>query len=401
MDNILLSAFACDPTKGSEPSNGWNWSVGLSNLDYNVICLTRSVNKSGIESFEVPANLKFCYIKLPYGLEKLYHLSTPGMYIYYLLWQWLAYRQAKRMSKEHQFKLAHHVTWGSTQMGSFLYKLGIPFLFGPAGGGQEAPEMFRNYFGSSWSSEMKRSRISGLLAKYNPGFNKMVKAARVVIASNHETEKLVKENGADRVAMFLDAALSENFYPKTFVPKQIDEEIKLLWVGRFMPRKGLLLVLDVMKELKGYRNISLTVVGDGEIKQEFLNRIEEYDLKATVTWVGKVGYNEVREFYRSHHVFFFTSFRDSCPAQLIEAMAFGMPIVTLDIHGQSLIVNEKTGFKCMADDPRKLINDLKESILKFQEDKSLITEMSNHAYAFAIKQTWRKKISDIVSKYYS
>ena len=342
------------------------------------------------------------YVELPVGMEKLYLKGTIGMYLYYLLWQWYAYKKASKLKKAISFKLAHHVTWGSIQMGSFLYKLGIPFIFGPSGGGQTAPVAFRKYFLSYWAAEEKREMVARLMLKYNPAFKAMIKKAAVVLVSNKDTLELARGEGAGNVVLTLDAALPEHFFPESFAPKETrKEELKLLWVGRFMPRKGILLLLDVMKELKAYPGISLTVVGDGEMREAFLEKIAEYELGKTVIWTGKVPYTEVREHYQKNDVFFFTSLRDSCPAQLIEAMAFGLPVVTIDLHGQSAIVKEDTGIRCNCTTPEIAIKELTQAILLLYNNPQLVNQMSTAAYQFAKQQTWTAKIDTVVNQFYS
>lgn len=401
MKKVLLSAFACDPTQGSEPGNGWNWALGLAQQGYQVHCLTREVSKTQILSFTKPDNLSFDFIKLPFGLDALYSSSQAGMYLHYLLWQWLAYRKAKTLHKQKAFHLVHHVTWGSVQLGSFLYKIPVPFIFGPAGGGQTSPEAFKKYFGKSWDIEKKRERVSDMLLKYNPACKNMVEKAAAVWVSNPDTFKLTSKLNANKIFSTLDAALPSTFFPANFLPKTgRPESLKLLWVGRFMPRKGVLLLLEVMKQLKGFPGITLTMVGDGEQRDLFLESVIEQGLEETVFWKGKVTFDEVKHFYFAHDAFFFTSLRDSCPAQLIEAMAYGMPVVTLDLHGQSIVVNDDTGFRCACETPEMAITELKKAVLKLYHSASLLTSMSVAAHAFALRQTWDYKIKNIVSQCY-
>ena len=47
---ILLSAYACEPNKGSEPEVGWQWAINLSKLGHNVYVVTRRNNKESIEN---------------------------------------------------------------------------------------------------------------------------------------------------------------------------------------------------------------------------------------------------------------------------------------------------------------------------------------------------------------
>jgi glycosyltransferase involved in cell wall biosynthesis len=400
MKKLLLSVFACDPSKGSEDGNGWNWALGLASKGYDVHCLTRTVNQEGIEQFTKPGNVTFHYIVMPPGSEKLFH-SGPGIYLYYMLWQWLAYKKAKGLHKKFKFDLAHHATWGSLQMGSFLYKLDIPFVFGPAGGGQIAPEAFKSYFKGYWASEVKREKVSNMLVKYNPACKKMLRKAYSVMVSNRETLELAKSVGAKNVHISLDTALPDSFYPDQLKIKSPQKDkLQLLWVGRFMPRKGVLLVLEVMEKLKAYPGITLTVVGHGEMQQEIEDCIKEYGLENTVRLTGKVPYEEVRSYYDSHDVFFFTSLRDSNGVQVIEAMCFGMPVITLNLHGQGIIVSDETGIRCSPESPAIAVAELKTAVLELYDNPAKVSVMSVKAAEYAAKQKWPEKIEDTVTNYY-
>lgn len=286
-------------------------------------------------------------------------------------------------------------------MGSFMYKLGAPFIFGPAGGGQHAPAAFKKYFLNYWPDEEKRTKISKLMLRYNPACKTMFRRAKTIIVSNPETFEMVESSGGKHIKVALDASLPDSFFPPAkIIKKTTYGKLNLLWTGRFLPRKGVLLLLDVMNELKEYKNITLTVVGDGEMRESFLNKLQEYQLQDTVVWKGKVAFDEIKKYYESHDAFFFTSLRDSCPPQCIEAMAYGMPVITLNLHGQGFIVNDLTGIRCAATNPEIAINGLKEAILKLAHHPELVQQMSAAASDFASKQKWTEKIDTIVKLYY-
>jgi len=402
MKKVLLSAFACEPNKGSESGGGWNWATGLAKEGFEVHCLTLRSNQPAIELVPKPDNLHFHYVALPFKLQSLYRLTKGTLYLHYIAWQWVAYKKGKALHKKLNFDVVHHVTWGSLQMGSFLYKIKAPFIFGPAGGGQKAPEAFKEYFFEHWASEIKREKVGNWLVKNNPACKNMMKNARVVLASNEESLQFAKAAGSKNCFLSIDHALPESFFPEKFVPKSaVPGTLKLLWVGRFMPRKGLPLVLDVMTRLKKYKSITLTVVGDGELKNEITEKIKENGLENTVKMTGMVPYDHVKEYYSSHDVFFFTSLRDSGPAQLTEAMAYGLPIVTINLHGQGFIVNDETGIRCKCDTPQIAIEELEKAILYLYNNPEKITPMSLAAHNFAKKQTWQAKISSIISEYYA
>jgi glycosyltransferase involved in cell wall biosynthesis len=398
---VLLSAFACDPSKGSEPSHGWNWAIGLAKKGFEVHCFTREEGRRAIEKEATPANLHFHYHALPLGMEKMYYASTASMYLYYLLWQFTFVRKAKKLHRSVGFNLAHHVTWGSTQMGSFLYKLGIPFIFGPAGGGQKAPVSFKKYFLEHWAREENREKIANLLVAYSPSCKKMLNKANTVLVVNEETKQLVESLGAKNVFFAFDSGLPDDFFPENFTPKQLQpDQLKLIWIGRFMPRKGVLLMLEVMKELKNHPGITLTVVGDGEMRDVFTASLQTYALQNTVHWKGAVPFSEVRNYYATHDVFLYTSLRDSGGMQLFEANAFGLPVITNHLHGPGTIVNDATGIRCACETPEMAIAELKKAILHLYNNPEKVKAMSIAAHAFARRQNWPEKIDSIVNQYY-
>ncbi len=403
MERILLSAFACDPTRGSERSNGWNWAEGLAKKGFEVHCLTREVSRTGIDTKTLPQNLKFSYIRLPFGMEKLYSVSEPAQYLYYILWQWKAYRVAAALHKVNKFDMTHHATWGNLKLGTFMHKLPIPLVFGPAGGGQTAPVAFKRYFGESgWSKEIKRNRASRLFLKFNPICRGMLKKAAVVLVTNEDTLRVAETNGASNARLALDVGVPEWLFPKEKVIKlPPNGRLRLLWVGRLIPLKGILLVLELMKELRDHPGITLTVVGDGVMRDEILETVKKYALEDTVFLKGWVPFEEMGGHYADHDAFLFTSLRDSSPVQLVEAMAFGMPVVTLDLHGQGLIVDEDRGFKCACSTPELAIRNLKSAVLDLYNNPALVGRLSEGSFRFAANLAWNRKIDATVDQFYS
>ncbi|NJB35395.1 glycosyltransferase family 4 protein [Croceivirga sp. JEA036] len=399
--NILLSAYSCDPSKGSEPGNGFNWAKHLSMSGHKVFCITTSKGKKAIEQqLSELTNLSFIYIDLPFGADKMYYWSKIGMYGHYLLWQWLAYKKANKIVKDYAIDLAHHITWGSIQQGSFLYKLSIPLVFGPAGGGQHASDAFKSYFGGSWDIEVKRKYISDLFLKYNPACRKMIKNAAYLLVSNRETEELVQKLGAKKTSLVLDAALPEAYFEDALATKPLTKEFKLLWVGRLMPRKGLPLVLEAMHHLKHYKHIKLTIVGHGELEGHIKKLINNLELKDTVEFVGKVAFDLVKDYYRSHHAFIFTSLRDSGGVQLMEAMGYGLPVITLDIHGQGLMVEKDRGIKIPLGTPEETVLALSKAVVQLEQNSELLSKLSANAKQFAATQTLEHKINYVNNKIY-
>src|SRR5881394_2221794 len=103
---VLISAYACEPHKGSEPEVGWQWSLQMARF-HNVTVLTRSNNRAAIE-----AGLRAIKDGRPVP-EFVYHdcgeralkLKTrfKAVRVYYQLWQKSAREVVRRLHQAEPF----------------------------------------------------------------------------------------------------------------------------------------------------------------------------------------------------------------------------------------------------------------------------------------------------------
>ena len=404
MKTILLSAYACVPNHGSEEGNGWNYATLLSQEGLRVHCLTRDKGRIAIESILEQGgypNLTVHYVTVPDWLERAYG-NTVGMYLHYIYWQWKAAQLACKLDEQHNFGLVHHVTYSSIQLGSFLYRVGKPFIFGPVGGGQQAPASMKRYFGPFWSRERMRDWVSGVLAYVNPGFFHTLKVADLVLISNADTLRLAKQfRPTQPIERVLDAGLGDAFLPSGPIERNPGNSLKLLWIGRLMPRKALELTIHAFSKVDPTLPITLTIVGgQGEMADQVDQYLDHYGVRNRVKWVGHVSYEEVKRYYEQSDVFLFTSLRDSCPMQIMEAMAYSMPVVTLALHGQDELVNENTGIKVAVTEPEQVTTDLARAVEWLYAHPDQRLAMGSRAYKFALSQVWSGKIKTYTEELY-
>ena len=351
---LLLSAYACRPDMGSEPGGGWSWAKHLARAGHDVYCLTAAHNRPFVDAHlrdQPVERLRMEYVATPRLMEWLRqrHYPTFG-YPHYWFWQRAAYRAARRLHREVSFDLVHHVTYGSLQMGSRLGKLGLPFVFGPVGGGQSAPRAFRSYLRQGWYVERLRDFFSNSVLVNVYYTAATLRAADLVLTTNDETYRRAKQWGARRVGMALDSGLPPEFYPDQPPAHAPTDTLRLLWVGSMIPRKGVLLLLDMMALLPD--SVTLTLVGSGPQAGLIRERIAQLGLGGRVHCPGRVPYAAVRAHYARCDAFVFSSLRDSFGTQLLEAMAYGLPIVTLDHQGAHTFVPDDAGLKVPPTDVR-------------------------------------------------
>ncbi|GAB4024897.1 glycosyltransferase family 4 protein [Spirosoma koreense] len=408
MKKLLVSAYACIPNQGSEQATGWAYATMLSQNDLDVHCLTLIDGQEVIDAVLAGGgfpNLTVHYVTLPEWVNAFYHKGLIGMYFHYLFWQWQAYQTARRLHRVMQFDLVHHVTWGSIQLGSFMYKLGIPFVFGPVGGGQRAPKSLKRYFGRYWSREVMRDGVSTLLEHLNPGYYKAVRLADKLIVANKDTGTLARRLRPHRpIERMGDSGLYPSFVPQEPIHRQADATgpLKLLWVGRLLPRKALELIIQALGQVNPELPITLTIVGGkGEMADQVPHYIERYGVGNRINWIGHVSFEEVKAYYRQSDVFFFTSLRDTGPHQLLEAMAYSLPIVTVNLHGQAEMVNNTNGFKIPVTTEEQVVTGLARAIEWMYAHPEERMAMGQAGYAFARTQLWEAKVQTFIHEMYA
>lgn len=401
--NILLSAYACRPNSGSEEGNGWFSAISLAQMNHQVWVLTCFASRPSIEQEiqkrEIP-NLRFIYVNTPHNLgQKIMNRTRLSWQYSYFNWQNEALKVAKQLDKKINFDIIHHVTWGSITAGSRLWLLPKPFVFGPVGGGQTAPTALKKYFLNHWKNEALRSFIFSKLARFNWFFRQTVSHANLVLATNQDTYEMAVGAGAKYVQLFFDPGLPEEYFPAQMPTRPIDNELKLLWVGSIIPRKGLRLTLEALSKVDPAIPVKLTIVGSGSQSQDLPEWIQEFGLEKRVNCCGRLPWLEVKELYRKSDVFFFTSLRDSCPTQFLEAMSYGLPIITLNIHGAIKLIPDEAGIKIKVTDADQTVSKLANAVQYLYEHPQQRSTMGQVGYEFAKTQTWSSKANKLTIYY--
>lgn len=259
----------------------------------------------------------------------------------------------------------------------------------------------RRYFKDHWTKEQMRSAVSKLMLRFNPGCYESVRRATFVLVWNEDTRRLVRSMGRQSAVRKEVGGVGNDFIPAEPLYRPAHAVLQLIWVGRLMPRKALELTLHGLSKVSADVPVYLTIVGDGEMGQYVADYLKQYNLRDRVTWVGRIEYEEVKKHYQQADVFFFTSLRDTGPAQLIEAMGYALPVVTLDLHGQAELVDESRGIRVPITDPETVADQLASAIEWMYHHPAKRVEMGLNAHRFARRQRWELRVKHIIQTYYT
>jgi glycosyltransferase involved in cell wall biosynthesis len=178
-----------------------------------------------------------------------------GSYVYYLLWQYTAANVAVRAHAKEKFDVVQHVSLGNCHFPSFMWKLGIPFIFGPVGGGEDTPKQLRRGLGLRGRIFDSLRRLFNSLLTHAPLVTATyVHATRIVVTTSETLREIpahFRHKATVQQAVGIGPSGSHTPAGRRSAPPTMERptELKLLYAGRLKPWKGLHLGLRALAAL--------------------------------------------------------------------------------------------------------------------------------------------------------
>lgn len=391
---ILVIGRSFGPGRGSEPGFTWNWATHWSREhDVWVIAHPEFRDEVEAELKRTPyPNLHISWLELPRNIDPWEWTGRRrGIAIHYLIWQELAYRRARALHAQVHFDFVHHVSLGTISAPPKLWRLGIPFVWGPIGGGQMAPKSFAKYFQGERLREMLRTLRVRLLP-LSPALRKAARRS-IVLATNAETMELLHKAGGEAIYSLLDGALPPDYIPEAPVTRKLNPGMTLMWAGAFVPRKGLPLALEALRRTDPA--IRLLVAGAGRKQAEWERLAASMGLADRVEFLGLLSAQELQQRFREADGFLFTSIRDSFGTIILEAMAHALPVIALDHQGVAAHVPDAAAVKVPVTSPSETVEALAARINQLASSPELRVRIGRAGWEFARAQAWERKVATV------
>ncbi len=182
-----------------------------------------------------------------------------------------------------------------------------------------------------------------------------------------------------------------------------NKEINILFLGRLTEKKGILFLIDAFQNItKRYKNIKLTIIGDGELREKVLNKIANYGLREKINFLGALPNLLALEEMRKADIFILPSYKtadgnqEGTPYTLFEAQAIGLPVISTYHSGIPEIVKDgETGFLVKEKD----IKGIEEKLSFLIEDPTLRKEMGERGREFMKNFSLVKRIERLEKIY--
>jgi glycosyltransferase involved in cell wall biosynthesis len=373
--NVLLSVYACEPDKGSEPGVGWQVATAMAG-HCRVRAITRANNRAAIEAAlpNTPGpHPDFLYYDLPPLLLRLKKSSLLGTSSYYVLWQLAArwhFRKELRGAD-----LIHHVTFNGVQFPGFWIGTGKPVVLGPLGGGMTCPDAMLPLFGKARRKEVIRSWIIRHL-HWLPWWKPTLYQADTVIAANRETAELLETHYKGPVPVMLETAVDPAVITAVERPARAGGPLRVLWLGQWEPRKAAVLALQALAvALESEPDIQLVFAGSGPEEARMRAEAEKLGINNSVDFLGRVPKAEVNALMDGADAFLFTSIRDTSGNVVLEAMSRALPVVTVWHQGIREICAPGTALLVEPTTPEETARELAACLVRLKREEGLAARL--------------------------
>jgi glycosyltransferase involved in cell wall biosynthesis len=186
-------------------------------------------------------------------------------------------------------------------------------------------------------------------------------------------------------------AIAEN----EIIERSRSEELRILFLGNVMGRKGLHTLLNAVKGQK--LKVTLDVIGSLTIQPHYTKHIRSLmvknDLSSFVFLHGSMDNESLKQKLEQAHVLIVPSSYEGFGIVYLEGMCFGLPAIgtTAGAAGE-IIENGKTGYLIEPNDSVSLAD----HISSLAQNRALLTELSLHARRRYIKQiAWSETAGQI------
>ena len=394
---ILYIAYSCSPYHGSEDKIGWNIPVESAKTN-DVIVITREDQRQYVERYlrENPIkNIRFFYVDIPRILKKVLS-KTPYTLILNVFHKY-AYRIAKEICAKENIEIIHQIT--PIEFRSIGDYGGIPntkYVCGPLGAGQNIPKHLLPYMGKNVVVEYLR-----IMANYWSLF--LLKLSRItsrchyLLFVNKEARDFMRSvvNNTQNMLCFDNGISAEELRlisdrPED-MPKNGGKRIFLV-AGRLVRIKGHNLLFDALERIPPELEYEVRMLGGGPEFENLKNRLESSPIGGRGILKGPVPFEQMGEEYSQADVFIFSSLRESSGAVLLESMAHGVPVITINRFGGAAILDEETGWLYDGNTKEEFIENLKNAIVSCIEKPEEVRRRGLNARQRAEEYTWEERM---------
>lgn len=357
MKNILVLSYAISPSRGSEYSVAWNYVTHMSKYHRLTVVYGASGNHMGdVEEMEeythshAMSNVRFIAVR-PDKLARI--LNWPnrhGFLVYsfyyaYQRWHWQAYKQVLELLKTDHFDLIHYVGMIGYREPGYLWKLGLPYVWGPVSGANNAPCQLMKRMPVMGRIKLTFRNIANSIQFHiKQRLRKALKATDILLIATSENQCKFKEVHHKDSICIPENCITGNIIldERKFINPQ---KYHIIIIGRLDANKAVGIFLEALTQVQHYNLLHVDVVGDGPLRSVLQQYAIRHKLNEAITWHGQLPRAEAVKIFNSAHLHVITSVSEGNPTTIWEAMSYGVPTMSFDHCGMHDTICDKCGIR--------------------------------------------------------
>ena len=190
------------------------------------------------------------------------------------------------------------------------------------------------------------------------------KFTTLIISNSFSGKRVLVEKGKikSKKIIVIPNGVKSNQKRNPYLKREIGfdvEETVIGTVGNLREVKDHKTFIKVASEIsRKFQSIKFLIAGKGPLERELKKIAELSGLKKKIVFVGFI--KEIEKVYSAIDIFVLTSFWEGCPLSILEAMSFGIPVVSFSVGDVPYIIqNGKDGFVVKDRDFTELIEKIK------------------------------------------
>lgn len=354
---ILVLAYMLSPYKGSEFSVAWNYVINMSKKnDLTVLYGISGAHMGNCEEMEnyiqkhpIPG-VQLIPIYPNKWANILNWPNRHDVFVYtfyyaYQVWQKLAYKKAKELIKENNYDIIHYVGMIGYREPGYLWKLGLPYIWGPVSGANNAPRQLMKRMPLLGKLKQTFRSIANTIQFYTKiRLRKALKHTDILLTATSENQyKFKKVHHKDSICIPENCITGE--IRLNLTKFENPTKYKLIVVGTLDARKSVGIFLEALTHVHHKDMIQVDIVGGGPLKDMLMKYAKENNLNEMITWYGQLPREQAVKVFNSAHLHVITSVSEGNPTTIWEAMSYGVPTMSFDHCGMHDTLCERCGIR--------------------------------------------------------
>jgi glycosyltransferase involved in cell wall biosynthesis len=375
---ILISAIACDPFGGSEGIYGW-YVVSALAKDHDCFVITGGDSMPRIRRAEreglIPPNLKFRFL----GQPKHYHpnrlIARLQSWVRFFIFTQRLLSSAKFWHAEENFDLVQHITYTTWRIASPLWKLGIPFIWGPLSGTEIFPASCLNTLSlSSRCFEIIRS-FQSFLARLSPAVRACAQSAFCIPVPHQQAQSFIQnlrgsKSGVPICHNFFFPEARMNALHTTRLTTSALQPLRAFAAGNLEGRKGVAIALQaIFLAKKAGVRVEYHVTSRGPELAHLQRLSKRLQLTDQVILGERFVAADFAAALSSFDIVLLPSLRDGAGLSIMEAMLAGCVPIVADWCGPAEFVTSECGYKIAVTDPINMATEIAHILCMLDRDR--------------------------------